>query len=186
MDSHAIKAVMKEPPNPRIDTDVKTAALRLLFGAGHSQHVSPTTMRREDGRGRCEHCGVTFPYEMVHNGFNDSTHAYCDRCGTTAIIGLWAAEKRPPRIPDRLTPLPPEIEILLAPCTCGGRFRGSAPARCPSCREALSPELAADWLEAQAPGARTGWRWQRSWAGLYALILGGRVVFDPWKVEPTG
>ena len=137
-------------------------------------------MRREDGKGRCENCGTVFPYEIVHNGFNDSTYAYCDQCGTTAILGLWGIEKRLGRVPDLVTPLPPEIEQLLAPCACGGSFRGRAPARCPSCRGPLSPDLAAIWLEAQAPGAEKGWRWQRSWSGLYALILGERVVFDPW------
>lgn len=143
-------------------------------------------MRREDGKGRCEHCGAFFPYEIVHNGFNDSTYAYCDTCGTTAILGLWAAEKRLTRMPDLVTPLPREIERLLAPCACGGSFRGNAPARCPSCNGSLSPELGAVWLEAQAPGTKDGWRWQRSWSGLYALILGERVVFDPWKDETAG
>ncbi len=143
-------------------------------------------MRREDGRGRCEHCGFEFPYELVHNGFNDSTHAYCDWCGTTAILGVWAVEQRLGRIPARVTPLPPEIEMLLVPCPCGGSFRGDAPVRCPSCREPLSPELAARWLESQAPGAKRGWRWQRSWAGFYALILAERVVFDPWRDDPEG
>ena len=138
-----------------------------------------TTMR-EDGKGHCEYCHAVFAYQIVHNGFNDSTHAYCDRCGLTAILRLGATERRVGKLPDRLTPLPPQLEALLAPCACGGRFRGIAPARCPMCRNALSPDLAATWLEAQAPGARRGWRWQRSWAGLYALIVGERVLFDPW------
>ena len=137
-------------------------------------------MRREDGRGRCEHCGGHFPYEVVHDGFNDSTHAYCDRCGTTAILGLMEIKKRLGEIPKVVTPLPSRIEPMLAPCPCGGRFRGAAPARCPLCRGPLSARLAASWIEDQAPGARKGWRWQRSWSGLYALILGERVVFDPW------
>jgi hypothetical protein len=137
-------------------------------------------MRREDGRGTCENCGAVFPYEIVHNGFNESTHAYCDQCGTTALLGIVAIEKRLGRLPQLLTPLPSEVERLLALCECGGRFRGVAPARCPSCRGALSADRAAAWIEGQAPGAATGWRWQRSWAGLYALILQERVVWDPW------
>jgi hypothetical protein len=36
-------------------------------------------------------------------------------------------------------------------------------------------------MEQNAPGAQRGWRWQRTWAGLYALIIAEKVVFDPWK-----
>jgi hypothetical protein len=86
-------------------------------------------------------------------------------------------------MPKSLTPLPSRIERLLAPCACGGRFRGNAPARCPSCRAPLSAGLAAAWIEAHAPGAAQGWRWQRSWSGLHALILAGNVVFDPWAPD---
>ena len=137
-------------------------------------------MMREDGKGRCENCGALFPYMIINNGFNDSTHAYCDRCGATAILGVVELEKRLGYMPKRMTPLPTAVEALLAPCACGGRFKGSAPARCPKCHEALSPKLAAVWLEAQAPGAKLGWRWQRSWSGFYALVLGEHAVFDPW------
>jgi len=84
-------------------------------------------------------------------------------------------------MPKLVVPISAEIENLLSPCPCGGRFRGSAPARCPSCRKALSAQLAASWIEGNAPGTARGWRWQRSWAGLYALIVGEQVVFDPWK-----
>ena len=41
---------------------------------------------REDGKGHCEHCRAVFAYQIVHNGFNDSTHAYCDRCGLTTML----------------------------------------------------------------------------------------------------
>jgi hypothetical protein len=138
-------------------------------------------MRRKDGEGTCEHCGAQFPYEIVHNGFNDSASAYCERCGKTAIVGLWKAQERLKSLPAVIVPMPTVLEDELASCSCGGRFRGSAPARCPVCYQALSAELAANWLEAQAPGAKQGWKWQRSWAGLYALIFGDRVAFDPWK-----
>ena len=139
--------------------------------------------RRKDGRGACESCGAVFPYEIAHNGFNDSAHAYCDRCGTTAIVGVLAIEKRLGHVPKTLAPLPAEIEPLLEGCSCGGRFVGTAPARCPSCHRALSAARAAKWLESQAAGTGNGWRWQRSWSGLYALILAERVVFDPWIAD---
>jgi len=138
-------------------------------------------MRREDGKGTCEHCGYVFPYEIVHNGFNDSTFAYCAKCGTTALLNLANLEKRLATMPKLVVPISAEIENLLSPCPCGGRFRGSAPARCPSCRQPLSAELAASWIEGNAPGTARGWRWQRRWAGLYALIVGEQVVFDSWK-----
>lgn len=142
-------------------------------------------MRRVDGTGRCEHCGVTSPYEMVHNGFNDSAFAYCDRCGRVAIVDLVEIERRLGQVPALVTPLPEEVAEHLASCTCGGSFKGDAPARCPSCHKALSAELAAAWIEAQASGAKGGWRWQRSWPALYALILGERVVFNPWSRPPS-
>lgn len=43
---------------------------------------------------------------------------------------------------------------------------------------------AATWIEADAPGAKRGWRWQRSWRGLYCIIIEDRVVFDNWKDIP--
>ena len=135
-------------------------------------------MSRVDGRGRCESCRAVFPYEIVHNGFNDSMFAYCELCGTTAIVNVLEAERRLGELPRVLAPIPSIVETAIQPCSCGGRFRGDAPARCPSCYAALSADRAAAWLEA----GRAGWQWQRSWAGLYALILGGRVVFDPWLV----
>jgi hypothetical protein len=84
-------------------------------------------------------------------------------------------------MPKRVVPISKEIENLLLPCACGGGFRGNAPARCPACRKALSAQWAASWIEKNAPGTKRGWRWQRSWAGIYALIVAEQVVFDPWK-----
>jgi hypothetical protein len=40
--------------------------------------------------------------------------------------------------------------------------------------------LAAEWLERNAPGTAMGWRWQRSWRGLYCIIIEDRVVHDNW------
>ena len=162
----------------------------LLAGVGRSSvriaviekaRRAKMTMRRVDGKGTCEHCGSVFPYEIVHNGFNDSTSAYCDRCGTTAVLNLVGLQKRLVVMPKLVVPISAEIENLLLPCACGGQFRGDAPARCPTCGKALSAQVAAKWMEQNAPGAQRGWRWQRTWAGLYALIIAEKVVFDPWK-----
>jgi hypothetical protein len=78
----------------------------------------------------------------------------------------------------------PEIEAYLSPCSCGGRFRADAAPRCPHCHQILSAVKAAVYIEANAPGAAKGWKWQRSWNGIYALysvMIEGRVVHDPWQ-----
>lgn len=143
-------------------------------------------MNREDGKGRCDSCGAEFGYYLVHNGFNDSLHVYCDSCGSTAIADLAGVEARLPSLPGRVTPITPDMEGLLQTCSCGGRFRRGAAPRCPSCREPLSAEGATTWIEANAPGAKQGWRWQRSWVGLYAIVVAGRVQFNPWKPGHAG
>jgi hypothetical protein len=136
-------------------------------------------MSRIDGHGECESCGRSFPYQMVHNGFNDSAYAYCSECGQTALLDGW-------QIPKGL-----EIGIhgsvsvgdewKLQPCPCGGRFMASASPRCPHCRQALSPLSAARWIEGNAPAAKAGWRWQGSWHGLYAIVISDRVVHNNWQ-----
>jgi hypothetical protein len=137
-------------------------------------------MSRVDGVGSCEHCGYAFPYYLIHNGFNDSSFAYCERCGRLALLSRLELENGLGRALDVLLPLPLEAERLLRPCDCGGAFRWQAPARCPSCREPLSADMAAEWIERNATGTKAGWQWQRTWDGLYALAIVGRVVFDPF------
>src|SRR5262249_46953663 len=122
--------------------------------------------------------GHSFGYMMIHSGFNESAYAYCDACGRTAILDGW---KRPTGIDIRLhEPVAPSSEALLEACSCGGRFSGSASPRCPSCQNPLSAEAAASWIEAQAPGTKQGWRWQKSWQGLYCIVIEDRVVYDNW------
>lgn len=143
-------------------------------------------MAREDGKGKCDECGALFGYYLIHNGFNDSTYAYCDRCGCTAVLNLLAMEKRLGELPKLVVPIPERLESHLSPCQCGGRFRTSGVPRCPRCRHPLSAKRAATWVEKNAPGSRQGWRWQRSWQGLYAIVIGDREVFDPWVAGPAG
>ena len=81
--------------------------------------------------GTCDHCSVQFPYALIHNGFNDSAYAYCDSCGTVGFISAWQSD-----IPKEANfraqgPISPETAKLLAPCSCGGRFRLMAAPRCP-------------------------------------------------------
>ncbi len=141
--------------------------------------MAQAAVSRTDGLGTCEECGSTFPYYMIHNGFNDSVYAYCCECGRTALLDGW-------RMPSQLVadlhgPIAPEREYLLEACECGGRFRGSAAPRCPNCRHELSALDAGKWIEANAPGAKQGWHWQRSWRGVYAIIICDRVVNNNWR-----
>jgi uncharacterized paraquat-inducible protein A len=131
--------------------------------------------------GTCDSCGLTFSYQLIHNGFNDSAFAYCDRCGCEASLSCWY-ERIPAGAQLKLHgPVNPEAEALLLPCTCGGTFRANASPRCPHCGSALSAELARSYIEADAPGTAKGWRWQGSWAGMYSIIVEGRWVKDNWR-----
>lgn len=129
--------------------------------------------------GTCEHCGGTFTYALLHNGFNESAYAYCDSCGITAVLDGW---KMPDGIQVQLqTVIKPEDEILLLPCECGGVFKSGASPRCPHCHSPISVESARQWIEANAPGTAKGWRWQCSWTGLYAIVIDKKLVRDNWK-----
>ena len=132
---------------------------------------------RKDGEGTCRVCGVPFAYMMIHNGFNDSAFAYCDSCGRTALLDLWTA---PQDVKLSFGAIPKEAEPRVAPCPCGGHFRSDASPRCPSCREPLSAEAATSFLEANAPGTNEGWRWQRSWQGLYCIVVERPPVENSW------
>jgi hypothetical protein len=135
-------------------------------------------MSRVDGQGECAACGARFPYVLVHNGFNDTIHAYCDHCGRTALVSTW---KFPLELDARaVARMPAAIEGRLAPCECRGRFTAGASPRCPGCRAELLASSATVWIERNAPGTSAGWRWPRSWQGLYAIVIADRVSLDPW------
>jgi hypothetical protein len=142
--------------------------------------MSGSTSVQAEPTGICEHCGYKFPYALIHNGFNDSAFAYCDACGATSILSKWFKS-----IPEGAGftlhgPVPPSAEVFLAPCGCGGRFRGRASPRCLRCRHELTAQTARSWLEANAPGSSKGWKWQGSWLGLYCIVIAARVVHDNW------
>jgi hypothetical protein len=131
--------------------------------------------------GACDSCGRTFAYRLIHNGFNDSAFAYCDRCGSEASLSCWYDHIPAGAKLKVHGPVNPEAEALLLPCSCGGTFRASASPRCPHCLAGLSAESAGVYIEANAPGTAKGWRWQRSWAGMYSIIVDGRWVKDNWR-----
>ena len=138
-------------------------------------------MDHSDDTAWCESCRVGFTYFLVHNGFNDSAYAYCDTCGMTALLSGWS-KKIPAGVNLKIHEVISEsVEPFLQKCTCGGTFRRDASPRCPRCNSKLSATEAAKYIEANAPGAKKGWRWQRNWQGLYCITIEGRVVNDNWK-----
>ena len=136
--------------------------------------------------GECEHCRSNFEYRLAHNGFGETAYAYCDLCGCIAYLSGWF-DRIPPQAGLRVHgPIPESCEPWLAPCQCGGTFRGNSVPRCPICNEKLSAEAARRWIEANAPGTQVGWRWQRSWQGMYSIEIEGRSVSDNWINKPVG
>jgi hypothetical protein len=134
-------------------------------------------MSREQSTGRCDKCSQSFTYYLVHNGFNDSGYAYCDSCCYVAVFS-----HPPPGTPKMdYGHITPEIEPYLLSCPARGYFRAAAQPRCPHCDNTLDPVRATDYIEPNAPGTAKGWRWQRSWTGIYCIIIDNRVANDPWK-----
>ena len=131
--------------------------------------------------GECDTCLQAFHYALIHNGFNDSAFAYCDQCGMTVLVSAWDRDTPAAAKLKVHGPVNPEAEAMLAPCPCGGAFRANALPRCPHCSVELSADVAANYIEANAPGTAKGWRWQRSWQGLYAVIVEGRSTKGRWR-----
>jgi len=141
-------------------------------------------MTRKRSTGTCEHCAKSFPYYLIHNGFNESAYAYCDACGITTLLDGWTA-------PDEInievhTVIKRDDEQLLPPCVCGGTFKSGASPRCPHCHQPLSAEAAQEWIEANAPGTAEGWKWPCSWTGLYAIVVGDKFVKNNWRPGASG
>ncbi|MCP3997279.1 MAG: GNAT family N-acetyltransferase [bacterium] len=135
-------------------------------------------VKAPDHKGWCHQCGCEFPFEVVHCGFNNSSYAYCDDCGTVALLAAGHEDKH--GIP-RHRAIAVEGEAQLSACPCGGRFAAGASPRCPHCREVLDPEQAAEYIEAAIRQVAAGWNWQRNWEGLYCLVVDRRVVYDSLK-----
>jgi len=151
-------------------------------------------MAREQKVGVCEHCRQRFGFYLIHNGFNGSAYAYCEACGMTALLdGMKVPKGIEVALDHSITP---GIEPHLAHCPCGGAFRAGASPRCPHCREPLSAARASEYIERQ-PAVFKGlwrwkplwvhkkrgqWQWQRTWTGLYCIIIDNRVVRDVWSL----
>jgi hypothetical protein len=139
-------------------------------------------MPREQSIGECNSCSNLFGFILIHNGFNESSYAYCDSSCCVALLDHWKAPQDAPKLGRGV--ITPEVESLLLPCPTGGHFLASAWPRCPHCNELLDSVAAADYIERSAPGTAKGWRWQRSWDGLYCIIIEDSVARDPWKPRP--
>lgn len=98
-----------------------------------------------------------------------------------AFIYLWS--KMPAGVVLECGAVRAEIEPYMAPCPCGGGFRADAVPRCPHCHQPLSATEAATYIEGNASGTAKGWRWQRDWQGLFAMVIEGREVEDPWDAQ---
>jgi len=141
------------------------------------------SMSKSDDIGQCYSCNARFSYFLVHNGFNDSAYAYCDTCGMTSLLSGWS-KKIPEGVELRIHQVISEaVEPFLQKCFCGGSFKKGASPRCPRCSSVLSAVEATKYIEANAPGARMGWRWQQDWQGVYCITVEGRVISDNWKEE---
>lgn len=136
------------------------------------------TPERQDGEGQCAECGRSFPYYMIHNGFNESAYAYCSSCGMTAILDTGYRDR--PGIP-RHSSIEADGERRLALCVCGGEFRAGASPRCPHCGVELDPVKAGEFIERNAAGTKSGWRWQKNWVGMYCIVINGRHVENNWR-----
>ena len=141
-------------------------------------------MTRKREIGACEHCEKEFGYYLVHNGFNDSAYAYCDRCSYSVHLSVLSKNPLGIRLPFQKIPL--AVEGFLKPCLCGGSFRASAPPRCPHCRSSLSAIAATTYIEKNAAGTAKGWRWQKNWDDLYSIVIENLYVEDWWKEKPNG
>ncbi|MBI1784131.1 hypothetical protein HYR69_03225 [Candidatus Sumerlaeota bacterium] len=115
-------------------------------------------MTRTKEQGICEHCRKALGYYLIHNGFDESSYAYCDKCGMTALLNTYYEDQ--PGIP-RHRCITSEGENRLAACSCGGSFRSGASPRCPHGYRPMSAVLATEFIEAHA--ARRG---HKEWLAL--------------------
>src|SRR5689334_9618746 len=99
--------------------------------------------------GTCEHCNKSFNCEIFHCGFAESSYAYCDRCGQTALLSGWS-KYWPSGVKCTQREISEEIEPFLSACDCGGNFKKGSSPRCPHCGETLSASDATEYIERQS------------------------------------
>ena len=126
----------------------------------------------------CEYCKHEFRFMLIHNGFNDTSYYYCDKCGTTALLDIYD-DKYPKKIDKNgNTIYLKDIESFLLKCECSGTFKEKASPRCPHCNELIDPEKFSIFAEYNAV---ENWCWQKNWTGIYCIIIEDKVIRNNWK-----
>lgn len=139
-----------------------------------------------DLTGQCDKCGKAFKYNLIHNGFNESSYAYCNKCGKTVFFDTYKVPKEIKWffIPHaRHHAIPKDLEKYIEQCECGGNFKLDASPRCPHCHQILSPIEANKYIKSDPPD-KEGWHWQNNWTGTYAIVIEDNRVNDSWKLFP--
>ena len=88
--------------------------------------------------GTCEECHKRFEYELVHNGVHNSSYAYCQRCGATALLDM--TDSRFPvetSYPSAAGPV--RLRATASAHASGSRVRHGRPARVVRGRWTSSP-----------------------------------------------
>ena len=104
----------------------------------------------------CPRCGVRL-FVALHSPFCDDYRLYCDACPAAVEVGLY--DDTLVRIVATLPAgydydaLVAAVEPRLAPCACGGRYRGRAPRRCLACHAVVPAAAGKDVFPATASHA---------------------------------
>ncbi len=104
------------------------ASSRPPAGNAHRWATFLKIMNRKKDPGICETCHQAFGYHLIHNGFNDSSYAYCDRCGKTCLLDHWH-KSIPKGIKLKYEVVDNRVARLLKQCECGGTFKKGASPR---------------------------------------------------------
>ena len=132
--------------------------------------------------GICDNCNKMFEYTLTHSGVENSSYAYCARCGKTAILDVHDAHFPVDMVKSSAYKvIAAGVEPHLKPCSCGGKFSAKAAPRCPHCSYELSATRAAEYIERTPPNQAAGWRWQRNWHGSYCIVVENSQVRNNFK-----
>ena len=81
--------------------------------------------------GTCEECHKMFEFTLFHSGVTNSCYAYCEGCGTTAILDISDGRFLLELVKfSAYKVIAPDLERYLKPCACGARFTARAADAC--------------------------------------------------------
>ncbi|HVZ15974.1 MAG TPA: hypothetical protein VG897_02570 [Terriglobales bacterium] len=100
----------------------------------------------------CAACGTAISSGSFHTGFSDMDVLYCSQCERALLLSRWDAFLGPehneiPRFQEHnrhYLSKWKQIEELLKPCPCGGRFAFLNSPRCPLCHGLLCGDMYED------------------------------------------